>query len=126
MERRRIEGHPSRGILNGAGMGGCPRFTAAGRGSREVRRPILGWPVVKARRFRLACAGIFRGIITVLKNVLLAGAALFLGVGAAADQPPTPSQPATAQAAAGKKPETGATAEPNAGVLFKPERSDSD
>jgi carboxypeptidase C (cathepsin A) len=55
----------------------------------------------------------------------LAGAALSLIAGVAVAQPPSPGQPATAQAAAAKKPDA-ATAEPNAGVLFKPERADSE
>ncbi|HEX3363611.1 S10 family peptidase [Phenylobacterium sp.] len=55
----------------------------------------------------------------------MAGAALSLIAGVAVAQPPSPGQPATAQAAAAKKPDA-ATAEPNAGVLFKPERADSE
>ena len=61
-----------------------------------------------------------------LRKVLLAGAGLSLIAGLAFAQPPAPGRPAAAQQTEGKKPEAGATAEPNAGVLFKPERVDSD
>ena len=68
-----------------------------------------------------------------LKTVLLAGAALSLIAGVALAQPPAAEhpterpggRPASAMQAEGKKPDA-ATAEPNAGVLFKPERVDSD
>ncbi|HZZ32765.1 MAG TPA: hypothetical protein VFE10_12330 [Phenylobacterium sp.] len=60
-----------------------------------------------------------------LRKVLLAGAALSLSAGFAMAQPPSPGQPAAAQAAGAKKPDS-AAAEPNVGVLFKAERADSE
>lgn len=70
-----------------------------------------------------------------LRKVLLAGAAASLVAGLAMAQAPdarkrpqapaAQAPPAAAQAAAAKKPDANA-AEPNAGVLFKPERSESE
>jgi len=73
----------------------------------------------------------------VLKSVLLAGAAMSFAAGMALAQPPAEprnadrpaaarSAPATEQQAESKRPDARSTAEPNAGVLFKPERVDSD
>jgi len=72
----------------------------------------------------------------VLKNVLLAGAAASLVAGVAlaqpAAEPRNADRPAAARSAPptepaeSKRPDARNTAEPNAGVLFKPERVDSD
>jgi len=57
----------------------------------------------------------------VLRTVLLAGVGLSLVAGMA-----LAAEPASPPAAASKKPEAAATADPNAGVLFAPEKVDSE